>query len=171
MKAIKRQQERIDMKRLVVAAMLIGACAGSQAGIYKCVVDGRTTFSQHPCGDAAQEVDIKYQPETERSAPPVADTRGSDIASLAILDRRIRDKQDEIRRYQSKRDSELGRLRAKKAYANNNLAGATWEQSISMEMNAVAEKYEQKIGVATRELRTLQSERKDLAEKIQQFGQ
>ena len=36
---------------------------------------------------------------------------------------------------------EMDALRAQKARANNNLAGATWEQSLSTEMQAVAARY------------------------------
>ena len=36
---------------------------------------------------------------------------------------------------------EMDALRAQKARANNNLAGATWEQSLSTEMQAVASRY------------------------------
>jgi hypothetical protein len=35
-------------------------------------------------------------------------------------------------------DKELSRLRASKSNASNNLAGATWEQSLSTEMSAIA---------------------------------
>lgn len=36
---------------------------------------------------------------------------------------------------------EMDALRAQKARASNNLAGATWEQSLSTEMQAVASRY------------------------------
>lgn len=38
-------------------------------------------------------------------------------------------------------DQELDAIRNKKRYANNTLAGATWEQSLSTEMNAVTSRY------------------------------
>ncbi|MDV7391114.1 hypothetical protein RZS08_07170, partial [Arthrospira platensis SPKY1] len=37
---------------------------------------------------------------------------------------------------------EMASLSRKKQFASNNLAGATWEESISEEMNAVAQKYD-----------------------------
>lgn len=46
-------------------------------------------------------------------------------------------------------DSQLQALQAKKRSANNNLAGATWESSISSEMGAIATRCDTR----TRELR------------------
>lgn len=63
-------------------------------------------------------------------------------------ERLIRDKEFEIAqlgelmvRRSGLMEQELAALRAKKMQANNNLAGATWEQSISTEMSVVVEKY------------------------------
>jgi hypothetical protein len=44
----------------------------------------------------------------------------------------------EVTRHRAQCDKQLAALRAQKALANNNLAGATWEGSISGEMTAVA---------------------------------
>ena len=56
------------------------------------------------------------------------------------------------------RDTELERLRAKKALANNNLAGAAYEQSISTEMQAVVAKYNGEIQAAREDLQQLQQQ-------------
>ena len=50
------------------------------------------------------------------------------------LERRIANRSEQITR-------EMDALRAQKARASNNLAGATWEQSLSTEMQAVASRY------------------------------
>lgn len=59
-------------------------------------------------------------------------------------------------------EQELAALRIKKMQANNNLAGATWEQSISTEMSVVVEKYKvqkeadgERLKVMSAELRRL----------------
>lgn len=59
-------------------------------------------------------------------------------------------------------EQELAALRTKKMQANNNLAGATWEQSISTEMSVVVEKYKvqkeadgERLKVMSAELRRL----------------
>lgn len=50
----------------------------------------------------------------------------------------IRFKKDEISKHRGQCDAEQQAIRNQKARANNNLAGATWEQSLSTEMNAAA---------------------------------
>ena len=44
-------------------------------------------------------------------------------------------------------DTKLASLKVVKGRANNNLAGATWEQSLSTEMLAVVETYKVKAGM------------------------
>jgi len=46
-----------------------------------------------------------------------------------------------IRKLQADRGRELAALRARKTQAADKLAGATWEQSISQEIAAVAQRY------------------------------
>lgn len=157
------------MRTLIVSAAVLVALA-AEAGVYKCVVDGKTAFSQIPCGETAEEVELRYHtpeppPAESGGAPaiPAADPMPeANKADLVILDRRIRAKEDEIKKYQRYRDADMERLRRRKGYANNNLAGATWEQSISTEMVAVAEKYKAMIDVAQTELKALQGQRQGL---------
>ena len=80
-------------------------------------------------------------------------------------DRRIRDLEHEIRARrsrigdeQSAMDREIAALRQQKARANNNLAGATWEKSISEEMNAVVGRYDVRIRTLQDEINRLESD-------------
>jgi uncharacterized small protein (DUF1192 family) len=73
-------------------------------------------------------------------------------------ERRVRELEYEIQRRRSNivdeqaaMEREVATLREKKAHVNNNLAGATWEKSISEEMSAVVARYDVRI-------RTLQDE-------------
>lgn len=52
---------------------------------------------------------------------------------------------------------------AKKAQANNNLAGAVWENSISEEMTAVVGRYDVRIRAIQGEIERLKGERERLA--------
>lgn len=60
-------------------------------------------------------------------------------------------------------NAELAALRAKKAQANNNLAGAVWENSISEEMTTVVGRYDLRIRAIQGEIERLQGERESLA--------
>lgn len=74
----------------------------------------------------------------------------------------IRDSEQEIDGYRAQMDRELAALQYKKSQANNNLAGATWEQSISTEMQAVSEKYRTKIQIARDRIVDLRQRAADL---------
>jgi hypothetical protein len=67
-------------------------------------------------------------------------------------ERAIREIESKIQRLRSRvleeQDSmnrEVAALRDQKQYANNNLAGATWQQSLSGEMSAVVARYDVRI--------------------------
>jgi hypothetical protein len=150
------------MRGMAVLVMVVFAVT-AEAGIYKCLVNGRTVFSQRPCGEGAEEVRVRYQAADPAAAQGGGSPSASNLADRVILDRRIRAKEQEITKYQRQRDAEMAVLRARKTRANNNLAGATWEQSISTEMVAVAEKYRAMIDVARGELQVLREQRQALA--------
>src|SRR5690554_3435232 len=57
------------------------------------------------------------------------------------LKRDLRRTENKITQYQQNMQRELAVLQGKKRSANNNLAGAQWETSISNEMQAVTTKY------------------------------
>lgn len=147
---------------LTVAALafipaLLSAPAGAQ--IYKCKGDrGVTVFSERPCGDDATEVTVQDNNAGIGGAPAegFANVR-ADMAERA-LERKIREKRSQISRIEEARERELAKLRNRKRYANNNLAGATWEESISTEMNAVVAQYRSSLEIRRDELRRLQDE-------------
>lgn len=75
------------------------------------------------------------------------------------LDNEIDFKERHIASLRSEMNAELDVLRSKKAMANNNLAGATWEQSISAEMSAVVSRYDARIRSLEGEVARLQAGR------------
>jgi hypothetical protein len=74
-------------------------CAGSSAGaptLYRCTVDGVTTYSDRPCAPDA----VEYEPDTSRtstySAPP-ASTSAAAAAKPASPRRRAAAAEDQVR--------------------------------------------------------------------------
>ncbi len=140
------------------------------AEIYKCQDErGKTTYSQHPCGDSGEVITVNPTVPSVNSP----DSRSEFNQTLDAID--IRTEIRRLERYISllkarkrsftrKMDAELNALKQKKLYANDNLAGATWEASISTEMRAITESYHTKmtatqdlIDEANRELELLES--------------
>lgn len=139
----------VPMRPLFLVAALIAA-PGAQAGIYKCVVNGQTVFSQHPCGDQAVEVKPKViQPSASAMAEQQAANASVQAAASSMersrrmvqIERSIAGLDDSIAAMGAERDQRIADLRFNRNYANNNLAGATWQQSLAMEMEAVAAQY------------------------------
>lgn len=150
---------------LVITVTL--ACAAASADVYKCKKDGKTVFSDQPCSQGAEKINVKPatgHADAVSEADAVAASKAfvektNTNAKRNALDADIERAQDRINSLQNGRDRELAALREKKQRANNNLAGAVWEQSISNEMIAVTDSYNSKISAAERTLTDLRTKR------------
>ncbi len=158
---------------VILITMLISTSAIAQ--VYKCTLNGKTVYADSPCSPQAGVINIRPGPaepsesEIKSKAAIAEKTNKADI----IVKRRTLD--EDIERTQSSLDATnyqkeqgLAQLRAKKQQANNNLAGATWEQSISAEMQALVVNYEGKINRLQDTLNNLRSERIRLEKKTTQ---
>ncbi|WP_290613977.1 hypothetical protein [Arsukibacterium sp. UBA3155] len=89
--------------------------------------------------------DVQYNPPqraqlTER--PSETPTRERDAQVKRDLQSEITKLKGQKARLQSRRDIEITKLRQSKLQANNNLAGAVWEDSVSKEIAAISAKYD-----------------------------
>jgi hypothetical protein len=138
------------------------------AEVYRCEVDGQVIFSDQKCGDDHRVVEIAPPPP---SVAPASSAEGHDAMDIMAaaerisannrkeqIARKIRQKRIAINVLQDERDAELARLRATMGRANDNLAGATWQQSLATEMQAVNQRYDSEIAIAQDEIRDLQSQ-------------
>lgn len=143
------------MKGAITAAAIAALLATAPAAaVYKCQVNGETVFSQTPCAANAEEVQLKVHRPSDDEAK-AAEQRATWLKEENAAMRAERKSREagieiaklerEIEVYHEQMDKELAALREQKASANNNLAGATLEQSIATEMQAVVEKYNTKI--------------------------
>lgn len=164
------------MRRLMILAALLAASA-AQAQVYKCQEGGKTVFSDVPCG-AGREINVR----PASGAAPVREPRpGQDApaASVASKEKALVDQYERERKLrgidydieqlertlendQKRLDADLKAYQRKKMYANNNLAGATWESSISEEMVAVTQRYEMKAASDRAKIEKLRAERESL---------
>jgi len=140
----------MNIHRLTAAAAALLLAAGAPAwAINKCTgPTGKTVFQDMPC--AGQGAEVTVNPASGYTAPPQA--AASDAApvteaqrinaALAKRERDIRKRELEraIDENTERCEQEQATLQARKSNARNNLAGATWEQSISQEMQAAAQR-------------------------------
>ena len=167
--------------KIIFALVGIALSMNVFAEIYKCKEGSTTVFSATPCAVGAKPIDVRpasgsarlQQTEHHADSQPNAPRAGS-VQQNALTDRadvaaRRRILEDEI--YRKERSvsalyDELAakqeQLRQKKNRSMNNLAGATWEQSISDEMKAVADEYSIKIRGAQGEVDALKHKRDEL---------
>ena len=163
------------MNRLVLAMVLAGATMSVQAQVYKCKEGGKVVFSDVPCAQGGEE--LKVAPATghwnAESAARAQQGHSANHAKLQAADNAVRRRilDDDIYRHQTRikklteeMNTRLAQLRDKKRYANNNLAGAVWERSISDEMNAVTSSY----GL---QIETLQSEIEHMRQQMAALGE
>jgi multidrug resistance efflux pump len=168
------------MKRIIWVALLIAGPALGQ--VYKCNQGGGVIFTSTPCDTNAKPLDVRpasgqgRRPELPHAEAPQASAPGSppaakplslteradQAARRRILDDEIWRKQQSINALTDEMTQRQTQLRNKKSWANNNLAGAVWEQSISDEMQAVAAEYDLKIRKASKELEDLKLKRAQL---------
>lgn len=162
------------MKHLIALAAL--ALAPLVHAQYKCVAaDGKVSFQQSPCvgKEKQQALVIRATQAPAPSASMAADAApaprapNSEQRLLATMerDRKIRTLQFDIRSTEDaietrnrQMTAEMDDLKANKRRANNNLAGATWEQSLSTEMRAVADKYKAMNDLDLERLRQMRAE-------------
>ncbi|MGH8445974.1 MAG: DUF4124 domain-containing protein [Solimonas sp.] len=155
-------------QKLMFALLALGASQAFGA-TYKCVVDGKATYQDRPCQGGAAGGQINVQPNTPALSTTDQTPSGADRTKAWLdkleaertrdaLDRDISKAEDNREQMQKQMDAELTTLKIKKLNAQNNLAGATWEQSISTEMQAVSLKYDT-------QLRALDSRITDLKTK------
>ncbi|MFM4976318.1 MULTISPECIES: DUF4124 domain-containing protein [Aeromonas] len=142
-----------------LGSLTVAAPMFTQAEIYKCTNNGNVTFSDIPCTNNAQPIEVNvYIPSDDIVA--MANQQTQDIEqnlATSKKQRQIDTLHSEIETKKLKRDNELRLLKSKKGLAANNLAGATWENSISAEMQAVTLRYQGEIDALNTQIAVLQS--------------
>ena len=171
----------MDRWIVLLVATLAPAAALAQ---FKCTgADGKVSFQQMPCANTEKVQRLELRDKSARPRPaPLADAQDGTSASSASAkamsaderiadrmgrDRRVRELEEQITsteqlidRRNLQMNAELEALRNQRSLAKNNLAGATWEQSLATEMQAVATKYR---AMNDMDVERLKSMRTDLA--------
>jgi hypothetical protein len=149
-------------------AVLLVFSSQLHAAVYKCERNGKTEYSQSPCGQDAQRIELKVQEPSAGDAQKIKDELQKsrekaqsdfDKSQLAIG---VSARRARIATLQNSMEIELDRLRQTMAHANNNLAGATYRQSIASEMEAVTQKYRVQIDSLQREIDSIEKRMEEM---------
>lgn len=131
---------------ILFVLLMTAATSGYAAQYYQCTgANGHKTFQQMPCSSSGHQ-EIKSSahgnfinnPNNSMAAYQQL-KKGNDRRQI---DRDIRKAQQKIDSIEQQRQQHLIKLREQKNKASNNLAGATWEQSISAEMQSINQAYD-----------------------------
>ena len=156
-------------------ALFLASTAPIAQETYKCKTPGGMVYQDRPCAGVRYAAEAPASPPAAQQPAPASAAvaapsdmeRSKAYLAMREKERKIGDLKEQIARLeesiahsQQARDAELYALRERKAYANNNLAGANLEQALATEMQSVNSRYATDIGVKQDRLKQL---REDLA--------
>lgn len=165
------------MKLFLIAIFLAAASYPAVAQeTYKCKINGNLVFQDKPCpgvGKHSDAIPPKVAPAVtdNGSQPSDLDKQKAYLAGRAKeqriyeLNSQIGSTEGHINGLHESMQYELAAVDAKRASANNNLAGSTYLQSLATEKQAIASRYEIEIATARDRLKTLREDLKRVQEK------
>ncbi|ERS12519.1 hypothetical protein Q673_02575 [Marinobacter sp. EN3] len=148
----------------------------AQAAVYQCKVNGQTVFSDRPCGSDAKEIEVKAParsgtgPMVNKGAQDFLEGRETK-SKIERIDRRISDLQNQKEDAKRAMDQALLRYQRQKSYANDNLAGATWEGALAQEANVLRERFQSEIDGIDREIDRLREDRRRIQDLAREKGE
>ncbi len=182
-------------QHILATLALLFATSTPAWAIYKCDDgSGKQVFQDRPCTSGkSSTVEVKpasghaSKPSQGANVTPAPGTADTPTAKPMTEADRLNTQADQIRkrarlrdindlylngaylnveRVQNKCRNEMDALSVKKRSSMNNLAGATWEQSISAEMQAVATRCQAEQQTAQNELERIRSEKAQLEKDL-----
>lgn len=156
------------MKSVILIATIFLAPALSQAAIYQCVVDGKTEFSDQPCGDTSKKIEHKAAPMVGGSVSGSGTDKflehRASKRKIELIDREISSLQNRRERVRLTMDAALAEYRSDRLRANNNLAGAVWENSLAADAQVMRERDQSEIDQINRDIERLRENRNKIVE-------
>lgn len=174
-----------SIKTALLAALTIATATPAMA-VYKCKdATGRIAFQERPCetsGATGKQIDIRPTANVApAAAPSAAAPPQTEVMRLRaqsehskkehrlreLTERELPAAQGRARKASTRCKNEMHAVGRQKVYANNNLAGATWEQSLSTEMHAIATQCSSEISLLNSEVDRLMMEKRMLEQELQ----
>jgi hypothetical protein len=168
----------MDRKLLIfIIAMLANPVI---AEVYKCA-DGK--YQADPCDEQSKPLDLSgvgsvvsqyggVDNVENESSPTISDKSNgksadkkqsfADYLRKQKIERQIKNLEKDKKKAFNNRDNRIAKLRSNGNRANNNLAGATWQQSLAQEMTAVMQQANTEVESIDREIASLRDELKQL---------
>lgn len=159
------------MLKWIILLIALSAPAIVNAAVYQCKVNGQTVFSDQPCGDDAREIEVRAP---ARNGSGMVNSGTMEFlehrdrkAKVERLDRQIEQLQKEKAEARARMNAALERYQQKKSLANNNLAGATWEQALANEAEVMRQRYQSEIDELDDEIQRLRDDQRRLVDQME----
>ncbi len=167
----------------IVIALLFCGQNNAFAQMYRCQENGRTFYTDRPCDGSASPTTnteprqdriqklkehLSAQQDEQKAKEDKYNATKLEIKYLDLIDQQNA-LEKQLTKERNLLQKELDALRHKKEYANNNLAGAVWENSISKEMEAVTAQHTEKIEYTKEKLEKTKAERAATKEELQKY--
>lgn len=136
--------------------LMLALCAPllASAEIYKCPSNGTTSYTDQPClnGDQVEIQDNRIggslaSPDMVRISTQLARDR-----LVSKINRAIEDRTERVNELNRSMHQDIANIQRRKSWATDDIEGALWQQSLSLEQNATAKKYDVRIQAEQRHL-------------------
>ncbi|MCL1043415.1 hypothetical protein L2712_17430 [Shewanella marisflavi] len=157
------------MNKFTLFTLSLLLAFSAQSEVYRCT-DG--VYQADPCDEDSKPVDLSGVGSvvSNDAAPAYSHLQsnlgnGSDKkAQISTyvrnqqIEREINKLENRRERVIANRDRRMANLRNRGRWANNNLAGATWQQSLAQEMSAITQQADTEVSSIDRQIAQLKTE-------------
>ncbi|MPY24300.1 hypothetical protein [Shewanella sp. YLB-07] len=144
------------MRNLLFFTLLVPEMAISE--VYQC---SEGVYQATPCGDGTEALDLSHVGSVVENSHKLDNQNKQNIQSYISnqqVEREIHSLELQRKTAIKNRDRQLNNLRNRGRWANNNLAGATWQQSLAQEMSAVTQQADTLVSTIDRQIAQLRTE-------------
>lgn len=142
------------MKRSFALALTLCVPLLASAEIYKCPSNGTTSYTDQPCLNGEQ-VEIQDNRLGGTLASPDMVAISAQLARdrlVSKVNRAIEDRAERVNELNRSMHQDIANIQRRKSWATDDIEGALWQQSLSLEQNATAKKYDVRIQAEQRHL-------------------
>ena len=141
------------MRYLLFFTLLVPGMAISE--VYQC---SEGVYQADPCGDDTEALDLSHVGSVVENSHKLDKQNIQTYINNQQVEREIYSLELQRKKAIEKRDRRLNELKNSRRRAMNNLAGATWQQSLAQEMNAVTQQADTQVSMIDRQIAQLRTE-------------
>ena len=140
------------------ALLLVSVClfaAPAMSEVYRCA-DG--VYQSDPCDQSSKPVDLSQVGSVIENNNKMDSSSVKAYVHNQKVEREISRLVADRDRVLKSRDRQLRELKQRSSWANNNLAGATWQQSLAQEMGVITQQADTLVSTIDRQIAQLRTQ-------------